>query len=82
MSKRIYVLVWTDADGNAHVEGYWNKPPTEADQHGYFKEHWPRAYDPENGERLGIKWELVELKGAGRSVPLPKHQRAGFKPEF
>jgi hypothetical protein len=81
MSKRIYVLVWTDAEGRPRVEGYWSKPLDEAQQHGYFKEHYPSLYDPGDGT-CGITWTLEELKGAGPPVPLPDYLRAGFEPEF
>ena len=82
MSKRIYALVWKDKDGTPRVDGYWNKPLSEKEQHGFFKEHYPALYDPENVEMRGITWELVELKRAGNPVPLPNYQWAGFKPEF
>lgn len=81
MSKRVYVLVWTDEDGNAHVDGYWGRPLSEEEQHGYLKEHYPASYDPiGDGSRCDITWELVELKRAGNAVPLPKHMWAEFDP--
>lgn len=76
MSKRIYVLVWTNEDGGTGVDGYWNRPLTDEEQHGHFKEHHPRSYDPANGMRRDITWEMVELTRAGSPVPLPTWQRS------
>lgn len=77
MSKRIYVLVWTDEDGNANVDGYWNRPLTEEEQHGFFKANYPASYDPVNGMRCDVTWELVELSGSSNPVPLPSYQWSG-----
>lgn len=81
MSKRIYILVWKDKDGNANVDGYWNRELTEEEQHGYFKEHYPASYDPANGMRCDIVWEMVELTGTSKPVPLPPHQWVGREDE-
>ncbi|MGD9725481.1 MAG: hypothetical protein AB7L09_00390 [Nitrospira sp.] len=82
MSKRIYVLLWTDGDGVAHVDGYWSRPLSDEEQHGFFKEHYPRDYDPCGGRRCDITWEMVELKGLGNPVPLPNHIWSNFEPEW
>ena len=69
MRKRIYVLIWkTDLDVTG-VDGYWNRPLTEEEQHGYFKEHYPAAYEDEG--KCCISWEMVELKGRKQPAPLP-----------
>jgi hypothetical protein len=80
MSKKIYVLVWTNEDGNSGVDGYWNKPLTEEQQHGHFKEFHPYSYDPCGGARCDITWELVELSSERLPLALPSHEWSGNDP--
>jgi len=35
-AKKVYALVWRTESGDEGTIGYWDKPLTEAEQHGYF----------------------------------------------
>ncbi len=74
MSKRIYVLVWRTESGDRGIAGYWGKPLTEEEQHGYFAEHHPGDYTPFDART--ITWEMVELRGESRPVPLDRRKWA------
>jgi len=74
VSKKIYVLVWMTESSDRGVDGYWNRKLTDAEQHGYFKEHYPDDYDVDGS--CYIHWEMIELKGLHKPCPLPKKLRS------
>ena len=71
MKKRIYVIVWhTDDDSGSGVEGYWDRPLTDGEQHALMRYEYPLLY-----EKGRITWELVILKGKKPLPALPEWQR-------
>lgn len=72
MSKKVYVLVWMTESSDRGVDGYWNKPLSEAEQHAYFKKNYPCDYDVDGS--CYIHWEMVELKSKKALPALPKKQ--------
>jgi hypothetical protein len=73
VKKKIYVLKWLLDSGDSGVDGYWNRALTEAEQHAYFKDNYPCAYDV-YGSRY-IRWDMIELKGKKILPALPEDQQ-------
>jgi len=68
--KSIYMLSWQTESSDRGQDGFWDRPLTKEEQHGYFKENYPDDYD-EDGNRY-IYWEMIELKKNKTPKPLSK----------
>lgn len=57
---KVYILSWYTESSDRGIDGYWEKPLTMAQQHGYFKENYSCDYNTD-GDRY-IYWDMIELE--------------------
>jgi len=78
VSKTIWIFSCYNESGDRWVCGYFNKKPTEKEQHAYFKKNYNYEYactdDGEDDPVCYIHWDLVELNREKLPPPLPKKQ--------
>jgi hypothetical protein len=68
----IYMLRWKTESCDEGEAGYWDRPLTEEEQHGFFKEHFPDDYDVDGS--CYIFWDMIALESAKFPEPLSKKE--------
>jgi len=68
--NKIYMLSWHTESSDRGEDGYWDRPLTKEEQHGYFKENYPDDYDVDGS--CYIHWEMIELEVNKLPKPLSK----------